>query len=54
MVKNGYSNISKLLLFMDGRNMAPPPLPVLPADAFSELPENVIKSFIFETVLKTF
>lgn len=40
MVRKGYSSISKLLLFIEGLNIAPPPLPVLPADAFSEPPKD--------------
>lgn len=39
-VKNGYSNISKVLLFIDGRKIAPPPLPTLPVNAFRDPPEN--------------
>jgi hypothetical protein len=40
IVKNGYSSISMLLLFIDGRKIAPPPPPVLAAVALRELPEK--------------
>lgn len=40
IVKNGYSNISKVLLFIEGRKIAPPPLPTILANAFREPPEN--------------
>lgn len=44
MVRNGYSNMSILLLFMDVFNIAPPPvIPVLPVDAFND--EPVLKIF---------
>lgn len=41
MVRKGYSSMSKLLLFIEGRKMAPPPLPTLPADVFNEPPLGV-------------
>lgn len=39
-VKNGYSNISKVLLFIEGRRIAPPPLHTILVKAFREPPEN--------------
>lgn len=41
MVRKGYSSMSKLSVFIEGRKMAPPPLPMLAAaDVFREPPES--------------
>lgn len=46
-VRNGYSNISKVLLCIEGRKIAPPLLPTTLVNAFSEPPENT-NSYIIQ------